>query len=81
MYMRDVVMFMSWLAIVIGRWSKQLEIKVCVMWDHLNTRRDGHAGNENEVAVGSDFTELHEIKDEQSDTVNKDRQHEKYRYN
>ena len=26
--------------------------------------------NENEVDVGSDFTELHEIKDGQSDTVN-----------
>ena len=40
-------------------------------------------GNENELDVGSDFTELHVImiEDEQSDTVNKDRQHEKYRYN
>ena len=51
------------------------------MWGHLNTRRDGHAGNENEVDVWNDFTKLHVIKDEQSDTVNKDRQHEKYRYN
>ena len=41
------------------------------------------ADNENELDVGSDFTELHVImiKDEQSGTVNKDRQHEKYRYN
>ena len=29
----------------------------------------------------SDFTVLYEIKDRQNDTVNKDRQHEKYRYN
>ena len=28
--------------------------------------------------VGNDFTELLVIKDEQSDTLNKDRQHEKY---
>ena len=64
-----------------------IRIEVCIEFDVedfdeiLNARRDGHAGNENEVDVGSDFTELHEIKDEQSDTVNKDRQHEKYRHN
>ena len=46
------------------------------------SRRDGHAGNEMKWMWGTSvFTELHEMKDEQSDTVNKDRQHEKYRYN
>ena len=42
--------------------------------------KQGWTGNENEVDVGSDFTILYKIKDGQSDTVNRDRQLEKYRY-
>ena len=67
------------LAIVIRRLVNTLKYK-CMSYEAIKYKQ-GWTGNENEVDVGRDFTILYEIKNEQSDTVNKDRQHEKYRYN